>query len=92
MTNSKELLAAVHLTKAKVKSLPAFDYSRRAEYDAALDRLCGELAAAGAAIGDRHDGAWVRWQGIRASATAGRSAAISNWVAAAYRWLDRENG
>lgn len=87
--SSRSLLDAVHLVKAKLATLPPLDPSFRAPFDAAVHGICAELQAEGASVGHRHDGDFIRFAGVRASSTGGRVAALTNWVDAAYRRLDR---
>ena len=90
MSPARNLLDAVHLVKGKLAELPALDVENREPFDRAVDQLCRELVAVGGVIGERHDGHFVRFCTIRASATSGKFGALNNWVAAAYRRLDRE--
>jgi len=89
-TPARTLLEAVHVVKSKLAALPEFDVNDRQLFDAGLERICNELAALGAVVGERHDGSYIRFCRLRASSTAGRYAALQNWIAAAYRRLDQE--
>jgi hypothetical protein len=87
---TKALLDAVHLVKGKLARLPAFDAQNRQPFDSAVQGICNHLVSIGAVIGERHDGHFIRFCRLRATATAGRHEALQNWVAAAYRKLDQE--
>lgn len=91
-----DLLKHIHYVKEARKNLPpvttggdGWDARRKA-----LEELAQAIGRdlPKASITERYDGARVSIAGIRASSTSGLDGALSNWVAAAYRQLDKASG
>jgi len=79
----ERLPALIDLVAGLKASLPPYDMWNTAPYNRALDAVCMALIAKGAFFGQSAGASTFRFGGVRASATAGRHIAISNWLKAA---------
>src|SRR5688572_24889733 len=95
---SKDLLACIHFVKQHRAALPHIDNSDGDRYREtaearriAIEKMAQAIGAdlPKVKINERWDGATVSIAGIRASSTQGIDQALANWVAAAYRHLDK---
>jgi hypothetical protein len=91
-----DLLACIHYVKSARGKLPSAGMDGKG-WDARHKALA-ELGQAIARdlpkvkINERGDGTRVSIAGVRASSTSGLDGALANWVAAAYRQLDKTSG
>lgn len=93
--NDGDLLSHIHYVKAARGRLPSVnpgsDWTARRK---ALEDLAHAIGRdlPRVTITERADGCRVSIAGIRASSTSGLDGALANWVAAAYRHLDKVSG
>lgn len=93
--NDGELLNHIHYVKAARSRLPSVnpggDWTARRK---ALEDLAHAIGRdlPRVTITERADGCRVSIAGVRASSTSGLDGALANWVAAAYRHLDKVSG
>lgn len=94
---SKDLLECIHFVKQQRVQLPSYESGegywastekRRIAIEKMVKAIGDELPKV--KITERSDLARVSIAGIRASSTMGIDGALANWVAAAYRHLDKQ--
>jgi hypothetical protein len=88
----EELKRLIDLIEVRLATLPAYSYDDRATYNAAVNKIVDQLTEAeGAKFTDHINGGACAFKlaGIRATCTSGTTGALTNWIAAARRAIEK---